>query len=444
MRIALIKPSFGETFGKRYSSMAMMEPLTFAVLAGLTPAKHELFFFDERIENIDFDKGYDLAAISVETFSARRSSQIYNEFRKRNIPVISGGFHPTLIPEEVTSYSDVVAIGEAENIWPQILADAENNKLQKIYRSQNLSSQFSVVTDKSVFNGKKYLPISLVQFNQGCIHNCDFCSVRQFYSGKTRQRAIDEVLREISAQKKNFIFFVDDNIISHKDAIKKLLRELKGMNLRWTAQSSLAVAEDDELLQLVVESGCFSLIIGLESLNPMNLEKMNKGWAKHFGGYKGALDKLKDHGIMVYGTFVFGYDFDDIDCFSRTADFAIERKLFMANFNILQPFPGTPVYETLKSQNRLIFEKWWLDKRYSWNQTAFIPLRMTPEQLSEGVTSVRKKFNSISGIFQRAIDLKANLSDLFSAMIYFTGNVVSRHDIHRKTNLKLGFKDEKI
>ncbi|MBF0546296.1 MAG: B12-binding domain-containing radical SAM protein [Candidatus Riflebacteria bacterium] len=438
MKIVLIRPAFGEIKGRRYKSLAMMEPLNFAVLAGLTPSNHQIVFFDERIEDLKIDGDYDLAAISVDTFSAKRAYQISEEFKKRKIPVILGGFHPTLVPEEAALFSDSVAIGEADAIWPQILADAQNGTLKKFYHSENLSSQFSIKCDRSIFTGKPYIPMALVSFNQGCIHNCDFCSIRQFYQGRIRQRRVSEVVSEISTLNRKSIFFVDDNIVSQKDVAKQLFREIKGANLKWAAQASLSIVEDDELLGLAVESGCFALIIGLESLNPMNLEKMNKGWAKRFNGYSGALDKLRKNGILVYGTFVFGYDHDDLDCFERTADFAIEKKLFMANFNVLQPFPGTPLYTNLKRENRLVFEKWWLDPGYRWNTAAFFPLKLTPQQLSDGVMSARKKFNSISGIFRRGLDFQANFSDFFRAWIYLTGNIVSRHDIHRKSNLKLG------
>jgi len=441
MRIAFVRPAFGMQGGQLYRSKAMMEPLVFAVLAGMTPAEHEIAFYDERCERVPTDERFDLAAISVETYAARRAYQLAAEFRGNGTPVVLGGFHPTLCPEEAAMHADAIAVGEVENTWDVILADAQAGRLQGAYSSPGRSDLAGMRVNRAIFRNKPYLPLALVQYSRGCLHGCDFCTIRQFYGQRLTHRPLDAVLAEIDSLPVRNIFFVDDNFTADRDAARVLLTALKTRRVRWFSQASLDLVRDPALLDLMAESGCFGLIIGLESLNPRNLAQMQKSWAGGLGGYARALETIKAHGILVYGGFIFGYDDDTPESFSETVDFALAQKLFIATFNLLQPFPGTPLYARLREEGRLLYDRWWMEQRYLWDWPAFLPARMTVEEMAEACRAARARFNSPGSILARGMDLRAHLRDPFRAMVYFAGNLISRHDIARKQGLSLGISD---
>jgi radical SAM superfamily enzyme YgiQ (UPF0313 family) len=417
----------------------MMEPLVFAVLAGMTPAEHEVIFFDERIERVPTEEQFDLAAFSVETYTARRAYQLADAFRQHGTPVVLGGFHPTLCPEEAVLHADAIATGEVENTWTHILEDAQCGRLQGIYRSPGRSALTSVPVDRTIFRHIAYLPLALVQFSRGCTHCCDFCSIQQFYGPRLTHRPTADVLAEIDGLPTRNVFFVDDNITADRHAARELFTALKKRRIRWISQASLDIVQDPELLDLMAASGCFGLIIGLESLNEQNLALMKKAWVGSLGGYAQALRAIKERGMLVYGAFVFGYDYDTPASFQQTIHFALEQKLFLATFNMLQPFPGTPLYTQLQAEGRLLYDRWWMDPRYLWDKAAFRPIGMSAEELAEECRKARSCFNSMASIVSRGIDPHAHLKDPFRFFVYLLGNLISRQDIRQKQGLSLGF-----
>lgn len=444
MKIAFVKPAMGLQGIRPYRSRAMMEPLVFATLAGLTPAGHDIAFFDERCEPVPVNEPFDLAAISVETYTARRAYQLAAAFRQHGTPVVLGGFHPTLCPEEAASHADAIALGEVEATWPRLLADAQAGQLHGIYRAPGRADLAQLTIDRTIFRGKPYLPMALLQYSRGCLHDCDFCAIRQFYGRRLSHRPVDDVLREVDGLKTRTLFFVDDNLVADRSAARDLCTALISRRVRWVSQASLDVTRDPDLLDLLAESGCFGLIIGLESLNPHNLAQMGKSWAGALGGYARALQALKARGLLVYGAFVFGYDHDTLQSFTDTVDFAIAEKLFIATFNMLQPYPGTPLYARLRDEGRLLYDRWWMHPEYLWDRAAFHPARMTPDELAAGCREARRRFNSAGSILTRSLDLQAHLKDLFRAFVYFSGNAISREDIRRKAGVALGYPDHAV
>src|ERR1043166_4393487 len=289
MRLTIVHPCIGRKPGQKYIRTWQMEPLPAATLAGLTPHGIEIRFHDDRMEAIRFDESTDLVAISVETYTAKRAYQIATEYRKRRVPVVMGGFHATLCPDEVALYAEAVVCGEAESLWPRVVDDARHGQLQKFYRQSTRPSLAHLKPDRSIFMGKRYLPIGLVESGRGCHFKCDFCAVQTVFSSTQPPRPIDAILAELTAIRhdRKLFFFVDDNITSNLAEAKEFFRALIPLGLRWVSQSSINAAHDDEFLDLLVRSGCQGVLIGFESLNVEELRDMNKS----FNMMRGVLEK---------------------------------------------------------------------------------------------------------------------------------------------------------
>lgn len=433
MRITLIKPGMYEQ-----RSYDAMEPLALGVLAALTPDHVELSFYDDRLEDIPYDDPTDLAALSVETFSAKRAYQISSEFTRRQVPVVLGGYHPTLAPEEALEYADAVVIGDVENVWHLVLRDTWMGRLRRVYRHKGNTPPCIGKVDRGIFTGKKYAPISLVQHGRGCRFSCDFCSIKAFYGSTIFQRSSGETMTEIEgAYPQKLFFFVDDNFFPGTLTLEALLRALIPLKIHWACQISLDISRNRKLLKLMKESGCTAVLVGFESLRNENLKQMGKRLnLKH--DYEESIRIFRDMGIMVYGTFVFGYDHDTPEIFDETVDFALRSKLFLANFNPLMAMPGTPLYRRLKKENRLTYEKWWLAEGFRYGEAMFYPKGMTPDQLTEGCLKARKDFYSHSSILRRLLDSKANGRGLRRLKIYLSANYISKKEIMQKQGKRLG------
>lgn len=438
MKVIFIMPSIGKKDNDEYIRTWQMEPLSIAQLAGLTPDNIELKFFDDRLEEINYDETADLVAISVETYTSRKSYQISNEFRKRKVKVILGGFHPTLIPNEAIEYADSVLIGEAEGLWDKVLQDVKDNKLKKFYKSDVRPSLNGLRPKRDIFNGKKYLPINLVESARGCHFSCNFCSIGSFYKQTYNCRPIFEVVNEIRDLKRKNIFLIDDNIGVNRTRAKELFEALIPLNVRWVSQISINLLNDDELVNLMAKSGCIGVLIGFESLDSNNLEQMNKGWNKKVISYEEAVQKLRDKGIATYATFLFGYDYDNLDSFNKALEFALKHKFFLIAFNHLVPFPGTPLYEKLYNEGRILHDKWWLDSDYRFGDIAFQPKNLSPQELSELCLNFRKKFYSFPSILRRSTDYKANCKNVYMFSTFFSLNFLSKKEVMQRSGLPIG------
>jgi len=439
MRLTLIHPCIGRRRGERYIRSWQMEPLPPATVAGLTPAGVDVRFYDDRMEAIPYDEPTDLVALSVETYTAKRAYQIASAYRRRGVPVVMGGFHATLCPDEVACYAEAVVVGEAETVWPEVIDDARHGRLRRRYQAAARPSLAQVRPDRRIFAGKRYLPIGLVEAGRGCHFRCDFCAVQAMFGHTQTRRPIDGVLAEVAAlrQTRRLFFFVDDNITSNLAQAKEWLRALAPLGIRWVGQSSINAAHDEEFLDLLVKSGCQGVLIGFESLDPEALSAMNKGFNTMRGGYQVALANLRRHRLRLYGTFIFGYDTDTAESFARAVDFALAHRFYIAAFNHLTPFPGTPLYRRLTEEGRLRFDAWWLDDRYRYNMVPFEPARMSPTELQRHCLEARRAFYGWWNIGRRGLD-PVNRADPFMFRNFFPINTMLRVDTDRRDGYPLG------
>jgi len=433
MKITFIRPAMSAV-----RSSDAMQPLAFAVLAGLTQPDIELTLFDERIEAVDMEADTDLVAMTVETCTARRAYEIAGRYRKRGISVVMGGYHPTFLPAEALEFADSVVIGDAEGLWERVVDDVQKNQLQAVYKLSATPHTTQFNFDRSIFNGKKYTRLLPVQYGRGCRYACDFCSIHAFYGTNLRQRPLDELLAEIESLDSKYIMFVDDNLFVDAATTETFLHAIKDLNIRWSCQISIDIAQKPKLLDLMAESGCMLTLIGLESLNKANLRQMNKHWVLKQPGYATSLKLIRERGIMISGTFVLGYDADTPDTFKTTLDFAMENKFCLANFNPLMPIPGTRLYERLQDEKRLIYDQWWLDPHHTYGEATFIPRGMSPDQLTEGCYWARTQFNTCGAIFKRSLEPQANARSLSNLGVFLAANLVSRREIHKKQGRYLG------
>ena len=442
MRVTLIKPNIGRMERGPYVDEGRMEPLNLGVLAALTPPDVEVTLYDDRMEPIPYDEATDLVGITTETYNARRSYEICAEYRKRGVPVIMGGVHPVLLPQEAEQHADSLFLGDAETVWAEVVEDARRHRLKRVYHGPVGRPQPGVLTRRDLFAGKGYLPLTLVQFSRGCRFNCHFCAVARYFKKQQYYRDIPEVIAEIESQPRKLVFFVDDNINSYPELSLEFYRALKPLGIRWVSQSTIDMSEDPALMDAMLESGCLGHVVGFESVDPRNLKRMRKAsnlprWER----YARQLKVMREYGLQTWASFVLGYDFETPSSVRDTADFALDNKFTFAAFNILMPYPDTPVYAQLAAENRLLYGgKWWLHPDYRFNSAAFVPARMTADQLTEAAWECRRRWNSPRSIISRAFEPATNMHSPTRFALYVIYNPLFRREALKRQGLLLGLR----
>lgn len=444
MRITFVRPNIGRLADGPYVDEGRMEPLPLAVLAALTPPGVECVLHDDRIEAIPFDEPTDLVAITVEIYTARRAYEIAAEYRRRGVRVVLGGFHPTLLPEECRQHADAVCRGDAESYWGRLVEDAARGRLQPLYQAAPgaVPQPHGLLPRRELFRGKSYLPVTLLQFGRGCRFTCNFCAIASFFERTHATRPVDQVLAEIASQRRRTLFFVDDNLVANRDAAKALLRALVPLRVRWVSQGSLDMTRDAELMDLMEESGCIGHVMGFESVEPASLRSMGKLQNMNGGGwdrYDEACEVLRRHHLQTWASFTLGHDHDTPASIRATLEFAMRQKFCFAAFNILMPYPGTPLYDRLAAEGRLLWDgKWWLHPGYRFNHAAFRPARMSPDELTAATLECRTRWNSAPAIFRRMWQPDTHLHSPERLGIFLGYNRLFARETRRKQGMHLG------
>ncbi len=411
-----------------------MKPLLFGLIKSLTPSKYEIDFIDERAEKIPEHIDSDIIAFSVETFTAKRAYILAKKYKTNRNVIVMGGFHASVMSDEMLKYADSVIVGDAEGTWEEFLSDCEKGVPKRKYIANEDSPLTFFQDDASVYK-HKYCGVGVYQISRGCKFNCDFCSIKTMYKC-VRRKSVEMVTTELKQVKEKIIFFVDDNLFYDKKSAIELFRSIAPLKKKWACQISMDAARDDEILMEMKKSGCILVLMGFESLNPKSLGEMNKAANTAFD-YDEIVKNIYKHKILIYGTFVMGCDADQKDVFKTTYDFAIRNKMAVTNFNSLIPMPGTGVYRRMEAEHRLRYKKWWLSDKYRYGETAYVPLNMTPQELSDNCLAMRTKYYSIRCILKRLFTNRIHWVPI-NFIIFLLVNFISRKEIHKKQGQILG------
>lgn len=433
MRVAFIRP--GMSGRKPHDAL---QPLVFSIIRALTPDGIHLEFHDGGVESVPTDLDVDAVAMSVETFTARSAYAIAEHYRARGIPVIMGGFHPSMVPDEASEHADAIVVGDAEDTWPVLLADLAAGVLKARYQSGQVVDMAVPRPGESVIDKRKYPPLGLLQFSRGCRWACDFCSVHAFYGSHIRTMSLPDIVQQVGGHSEPFLFFTDDNLFADRERARALFEALVPLKKRWVCQISMDVADDPGLLRLMRRAGCVMVLIGFESLNLDNLRRMGKGANLAMGDYERVIKRIRAAGLMIYGTFVIGYDHDTPETADQLVAFAKAHRFSVANFNPLMPMPGTKLYERLSAEGRLLHDRWWLDQSFRYGDAMFTPAQMSADELADSCKRARFAFYSLAAIAARTMDASANAHGLSNLVLHLSANLISRAEIHAKQGRPLG------
>ena len=385
---------------RRGHEVNFVPPITGIYLAALTPAHYRVRVIHQQIEPIDYHSDADLIALSFFSGFAEEAYRLAAIFKKHGKKVVAGGPHVTFLPEEVLAHVDSVVIGEAESVWPQLLADAEAGKLQRRYHAQPLSLTKSP-TPRYDLLPRHFFIKRVVQATRGCPFHCSFCSVPKLNPG-FRTRPVARVIADIKYNdfnhwwQRKLVWFWDDNLTIDRGYIKELLQALVPLRKWWLTQASIDIANDQELLALMRDSGCIGVFLGIETFGKASLQHANKQ-QNQMDRYQQAIARIRSYGICVMAGFISGFDGDTPASIEQMADNLYKIGVDVPFLSILTPFQGTPLYDELERQGRIIDKHDW--RFYNGYNVAFVPKNMTPRQL---VTAHRK-------LWRRAFSLNHSL-----------------------------------
>jgi radical SAM superfamily enzyme YgiQ (UPF0313 family) len=426
MKILLVQPSrIGDNGAILKRKMPFIRTLVLPYLAALTPAGIKVEIVDDSVEEINFNDDYDLIGITALTSQVLRAYQIADEFRKRGKKVVMGGIHATTLPEEAIQHCDAVVIGEAENVWEKLFDDCRKGNLKKFYRAQGFYELKNLPSPRfELLNGKSFhLPFIPIQASRGCPHDCDFCSVSEFYGKSYRFRPVEEVIEEIKISGAKRYVFIDDNITANKRYSKELFKALIPLKIKWIGQCTINFGRDPEMCRLAYESGCYFMGIGIESINQENLVRMDKGWSK-VAEFPKLLNTIRKHRIGLVLNMIVGLDNDDKESFHKILHFLFKNNAFYLILNTPIPYPGTRLASKLEKEGRLLHKDW---SKYIQGSVVFSPKSMSIESLKKGYWYILNRFFSYNSIARRSF------SQSFKNLpFYLRRNIELRMSVRRR------------
>ena len=391
--------------GRRYRFLEKTLLTMFSILptlqareiVAITPKQHTVSIVNERYSQINYNIAYDAVLINFVTSTAPRAYAISDNFRKKGVIVILSGFHASGLPEEAKQHAHSVLIGRNEQIWIKVLRDIEQKNLQPFYYTSLHLSDLTLPPTNIRLPG--FVIMGAIEATRGCPYHCEFCpetsiqGVVPFY-----KRSIPKVIAEINEIPQKIFMFYDASLTIDSSYTKELFRKMKGLHKKFVCNGNVDVlARDVELVRLSKEAGCVAWLIGFESINQKTLNTVGKK-TNRIDEYAKAIENIHKNRMAVVGDFIFGFDTDSSAVFDETLKEITKLKIDVADFSILTPFPGTPLYKKLDDDKRILTREW---KFYNMKNVVFKPKHMTPEELLQGVQKMYTKFYTFSYSMKR-------------------------------------------
>lgn len=401
MKVKLILPSLTEAKSTYWRPIkySLFPPLGLATLAAFLENNDEIDLQDQHVEKLNLDDSPDLVLIQVYITNAQRAYSIAEQYRKRGIFVALGGLHVTAIPEEAEKYADTIFIGPAEQTFPDFLKDLKDRRPKKKYISiSNRTIQNIPPARRDLIKREKYLVPNSLVISRGCPHHCDFCYKDSFFKGGISfyTQRVDEILTEISRLKGRHLYFLDDHLLGNPKLAAELFEGMKGLNRVFQGAATVKSILEGDLIEKAAKAGLRSLFVGFETFSPENLKQSNKSQNLKLD-YERAVHRLNDLGIMINGSFVFGFDNDDSDVFKRTVDWGVRNAITTATYHILTPYPGTGLYESMINSGRILTNDWDL---YDTRHVVYETKSLSAVELEQGYWWAYKEFYKWNNIFK--------------------------------------------
>ncbi|MGD0232787.1 MAG: radical SAM protein [Syntrophorhabdales bacterium] len=367
-------------------------------LAARVPPSWGAIHVDEEVEEIDWNTDADVVGITFHTPSAFHAYDIATRFRSIGKCVVMGGPHVTLLPEEASQYADAIFIGEAEGVWEEFLNSFEAGSYLRVYQQTGLPSLEDIpMARKELFHRHDHTN-GVLFATRGCPGQCEFCTIAVMYRHKLRKRPIAEVAAEYASFKGKVIIFWDDNIAGDMEYAKGLFRTIAPYGKWWSSQASIHAGRDEEFLEAAAQSGCKQLFLGLESISQQSMAEVKKGF-NQVDEYSQVIERIHSHGIAVQAGIVFGFDHDTPEIFKDTIDFLEKAGVQNATFNILTPFPGTPLFRKMEAEGRILTRDW---RKYNGrDEVVYQPKRISAAELLAGFRYANERFYSLPSIAKR-------------------------------------------
>lgn len=420
MYIKMILPALTEATSPHWRPIkySLFPPLGLATLAAYCDPDDRIEIVDEHVEMLHLNDAPDLVVIQVYITNAHRAYEIAKYYRAVGSYVIMGGLHVTSLPEEAAPYADTLCLGPGEDTFPKFLADWRAKKPERRYVSQQRTLIGAPPVRRDLIKRSLYLVPNSIVVSRGCPHHCDFCYKDAFFEGGTGfyVQPVDAALAEIERLQGKHLYFLDDHLLGQRRFARNLFAGLQGMGRVWQAASTVDAILRDDLIVQARNAGLRSLFVGFETLSTTNLKFSNKTQNLN-RSYENAIKRLKDLGIMINGSFVFGLDDDDPGVFDRTVEWAVQQGMTTATFHIATPYPGTQFYKTIEAQGRLLHKDW---RYYDTRHAIFKPSKMSVEQLEAGYWRAYQQFYSWKNIYRASATIDT-MSQRIRQLAYAVG-----------------------
>jgi len=430
----LLNPFYPKDPHASFGKHVLTPTLALTSVAGATPPDWTVTYFDENLLHgpPPLEPFPHVVGITVHLTFARRAYELARWYRERGALVVLGGLHVLSCPEEAAPHADALAVGEGTQVWPEILRAAERGALRPVYRGDySRPYRDDPAPRRALLPRRSFLTTTSVIATRGCHNRCGFCYLStDELSMPYRVREPEQVVAEIEADGQPYAVFVDNNLGSRPEYLRRLCRALRPLGIIWSAAVTVDVTDDPSVVREMALAGCTSVFVGLETLTDGNLVDARKK-TPAASDYLRRVAIFHDHGIQVNGSFVLGFDRDGPQVFEQTVAWIERARLECATFHILTPYPGTPLFRQLESEGRLLHRDWSL---YDTAHVVFRPARMSPERLAEGYAWCYEKLFSHASIWRRRpADPRAVLPYLAMACLYKRSNrlweFLIRHDL---------------